>query len=177
MSQPHNGPHLPATLRSVANLPGDFYAQQRPPATEQQHSPSTAATFARGPSGSPLSQTPVTATRPGPSFGGNAPYSFSPSNPISVAPGPLRSAAPQHFPSRTPMEPYNPRQWTQSRQVSGSQMVFARMGNAAPSTREVTGMEGMRNVSLLEAPDDLYALNCMAPSVRSLRLRYGGNNA
>ncbi|KAK4554637.1 hypothetical protein LTR86_008139 [Recurvomyces mirabilis] len=38
------------------------------------------------------------------------------------------------------MEPYDPRQWGQGRQASGSQMVYGRTGSTR-STREATGME------------------------------------
>lgn len=43
--------------------------------------------------------------------------------------------------SASPMEPYNPRQWSHTGAVSGTQMVFARSANLQSSTRDTTGME------------------------------------
>lgn len=141
MSQ-HNGlPGPPPTPGSAGNVPGDFYSQRRRIVPAQP--PAITTNFLRA-QGSPLSQTPITAVS---TAGTGTAYTFSPSTPVALnprTPSSLNPASPANF-ARSPnpaMEPYNPRQWSQSRQLSGSQMVFGRGSNVPPSTREATGMEG-----------------------------------
>lgn len=137
-------PDPPTTARSAANTPDEFYAQQQQhrhrQITGQPHSITT--TFLRSQGSSPLSQTHVSEPAgSGQSSAGNTPYPFSPNTPVPMTPSALHPQS-CSLPLRSPMEPYNPRQWTQTRQVSGSQMVFGRSGTHASSTREATGMEG-----------------------------------
>ncbi|KAK5724010.1 hypothetical protein LTR17_013672 [Elasticomyces elasticus] len=145
MSQ-HNAPYIPpppptphSTGHAASQAPGDFYPHRRRPAPAQ---PSTLTTdLLRVQGGSSVSSTPV-------SGGNGTPFPFSPGTPVALhprIPSALNPASHSGSP-RTPnpaMEPYNPRQWSQSRQVSGSQMVFGRAGSAtAPTgTRATTGME------------------------------------
>jgi len=141
MSQ-HNGfPGPPPTPGSAGSVPGDFYSQRRRVVPAQP--PTITTSFLGVQGGSPLSQTPIT----GVSTAGATPFPFSPSTPIALNPRTPSALNPASqvplLRSQNPaMEPYNPRQWSQSRQVSGSQMVYGRAGNVAPSTREATGMEG-----------------------------------
>nr|POE74610.1 hypothetical protein CFP56_37141 [Quercus suber] len=115
--------------------PGEFpsYQRRRPAAAQP---PSITTTFA-GPGGG-YSQTPLTAQ-------GTPSFRYSPETPSTLSlrtPSALNPAAGSRAPS-TPMEPYNPQQWTgRNGQVSGAQMVFGRVGTMPVSTREATGMEG-----------------------------------
>lgn len=135
----HHLPPPPPSPHPSGNVPGDFYSQRRRVVPSQPPSITTDCLRVHG--GSPLSPTPI-------SGGVLTPFPFSPSTPVALnprVPSGLNPAAYQGT-QRSPnpaMEPYNPRQWSQSRQVTGSQMVFGRGSVAAPSTRAVTGMEGM----------------------------------
>lgn len=97
------------------------------------HLPSISTTFL-SPAG-PYSATPTSGTQHQQQQQQQQHIPYTPS-----ALNPTRSTAPQ-----TPvMEPYNPRQWSNRGQVSGSQMVFQqRQGNMPVSTGQMTGMEGV----------------------------------
>lgn len=135
MSQPNNSPALappPPTPRIAVdnNVP-------YPPRRERPAPPSTAT----------ISLALTQASTPICSDGNGTPLPFSPVTPVSYTsrtPNALNPASlGAHAPLRSPnpaMEPYNPRQWCQSRQLSGSQLLFRR---SAGSTREASGMEGM----------------------------------
>nr|POE47234.1 hypothetical protein CFP56_00566 [Quercus suber] len=107
--------------------------QRRRPAAAQP--PSITTTFAGPVVG--YSQTPLTAQ-------GTPSFRYSPDTPAGLnlrTPSALNPAAASRTPS-TPMEPYNPQQWSgRSGQVSGAQMVFGRGAAMPVSTREITGME------------------------------------
>ncbi|KAI5356858.1 hypothetical protein Slin15195_G052440 [Septoria linicola] len=89
----------------------------------------------------PASQasTPVSANHLSPHFSYNSPRTPSGLN-TQVPSGltPSTSGPPPRTPS---MEPYNPQQWRNRGQVSGSQMVFQRHANMPMSTANATGME------------------------------------
>lgn len=146
MSQHNDGlPGPPPTPGSAGSVPGDFYLQRRRALPSQP--PAITTSFVRA-QGSPLSQTPVTAVSTAGigtafSYSPSTPRALNPRHPVALNPGSPAIATRSSNPA---MEPYNPRQWNQ-RQVSGSQMVFGRSSNAAPSTREATGMEGMSTLS------------------------------
>lgn len=143
-------PAAPPTSRSAGNVPGEFYAQQqqhrRRQTAAQPHSITTACVWSQG--SSPRSHTHVSGpAESGQSSAGISPYAFSPNTPVPMTPGALHPQS-SSLPLSSPMEPYNPRQWTQTRQISGSQMVFGRSGTNASSTREVTGLEGAYRIVL-----------------------------
>ncbi len=147
MSQ-HNAPYIPPpppTPRSaehaVNQTLGESYSQVRArPAPARL--PVLTTDLLRVQGGASVSSTPLSGVS-------NTPLRFSPSTPIALSPRIPSALNPSVHTtdSRTPkpvMEPYNPRQWSQSRQVSGSQLVFGRAGSSsAIGTREVTGMESM----------------------------------
>ncbi|KAK3117262.1 hypothetical protein LTR53_001522 [Teratosphaeriaceae sp. CCFEE 6253] len=139
-------PTPPSAGYAASQAPGEYYPHRRArPAVEQP--PNLTTSFPRpAPRGSSASSTPR-------SGGHGTPFPFSPSTPAALNPrlpsalNPASLASPPRTPNAA-MEPYNPRQWTQSRQVSGSQMVFGRAGapsvsasGSSGSSREVTGME------------------------------------
>jgi len=153
MSQQHRLPGPPPTPGWAESVPDGFYVQRRCPLPAQP--PSITTNFLGVQGGSPLSQTPM-------SSGDATPFPFSPSTPVVLN---LRPASALHLTSqasvsRSPnpaMEPYNPRQWSQTRQVSGSQMVFGRGSNMPSSTRETTGMEGESMLLSSIAADESFA--------------------
>lgn len=130
---PQRSPAATATAPgSAASFPDRRPVQ--PPST-------TTNTVARALAGS--SQTPISATtfRPGGQHGLSphspaAPYSGV--SPRTLLPPPSQVSSPN-----TSMEPYNPQQWSNRGQVSGTQMVFQQRNVGPPSTRDVTGMEGV----------------------------------
>ncbi|KAI7624396.1 hypothetical protein KC319_g17929 [Hortaea werneckii] len=136
----------PPTPVSAGGASGEFFAQRRRAAPAQP--PSITTNFLRAQGSSPLSQTPISA--------GNAtPLPYTPATPVTYNPAVL------HPGSGLGMEPYNPRQWNQSRQVSGSQMVYGRSGSAATSTTEVTGME-----EAMPSPPPPYSPETPGPATR-----------
>ncbi|KAI7070944.1 hypothetical protein KC327_g7868 [Hortaea werneckii] len=144
----HGGgaPGPPPTPVSAGGASGEFFAQRRRAAPAQP--PSITTNFLRAQGSSPLSQTPISA--------GNAtPFPYTPATPVTYNPAVL------HPGSGLGMEPYNPRQWNQSRQVSGSQMVYGRSGSAAASTTEVTGME-----EAMPSPPPPYSPETPGPATR-----------
>jgi len=147
MSQ-HNAPYIPPpppTPRSaehaVNQTLGESYSQVRArPAPARP--PVLTTDLLRAQGGASVSSTPLSGVS-------STPLRFSPSTPIALSPRIPSALNPSvhKVGPRSPMlvmEPYNPRQWSQSRQVSGSQLVFGRAGSSsAIGTREVTGMESM----------------------------------
>ena len=93
-------------------------------------------------------QTPAS----GATLGAPTPFSaYSPSTPVALDPRtssalvpPGSQPASQVVSPRSPaMEPYNPRQWSNRGQVSGTQMVFQQRASVVPrTTQNATGMEG-----------------------------------
>ena len=147
MSQHHGFPGPAPAPGSTQSVPGDSYASQRRRTVIAQP-PSITTNFLRV-QGSPLSQTPITAIS---TTGNGTAYPFDLNTPVAHdlrTPRAITPASSAVFP-RSPnpaMEPYNPRQWSQSRQSSGSQMVYGQASNSNLSTREASGMEGMRSLS------------------------------
>lgn len=143
MSQQYDYPYpppppAPNSYGSAGSQSGHI---QRTGTAPEQPSATTTALFA----GQSQASTPIYGSQPS----SGVPHSYSPRTPSALnpqIPGGLLPPSPQAGSGpRTPaMEPYNPRQWNNSRgQVSGSQMVFQqRHSNASLNTTHVTGMEG-----------------------------------
>jgi hypothetical protein len=137
-------PPPPPTPRTAQHAAGDFYTQRRArPAPTQP--PSLTTEFLRVQGGTPGTPTPI-------SSGGNGtPFPFSPTTPVALNPRLPSALNPPSVqaPSRSPiagMEPYDPRTWSQARQMSGSQILMGRT-----STVEATGMERTSSSSLANA--------------------------
>ncbi|KAI7315114.1 hypothetical protein KC315_g11181 [Hortaea werneckii] len=144
----HGGgaPGPPPTPVSAGGANGEFFPQRR--RAVPAHPPSITTNFLRAQGSSPLSQTPISA--------GNAtPFPYTPATPVTYNPAVLQPG------SVTGMEPYNPRQWNQTRQVSGSQMVYGRSGSASTGTTEVTGME-----EAMPSPPPPYSPETPGPATR-----------
>jgi len=134
--QHDNLPPPPPRSPNVISPNGSPFAAQhrRPVSMIVQQRPSLTTNIART-LGAPHSA--HTLAPPGP-------HPFSPATPSALNPhSPGGGLSPSSASPRT-MEPYNPRQWShRGGQVSGTQMVFQQRSSMTPSTREVTGMEGM----------------------------------
>lgn len=110
------------------------------PVMSERQRPSIATNLVRT-LGNP-SQTPVSSS----SYGPATPWTLTPGTPSPLNPRTPSALAPPSAvsPRTTTMEPYDPRQWSNRGQVSGTQMVFQNRGSAAfTGTREATGMEGL----------------------------------
>lgn len=140
---------LPHTPASAGYVPGATSGGRSRPVSAHLPVISTAFLSEQGALASNAS-TPVSGSHLSPHFlhAPRTPSALNPQSPGGLSPhrpGGL-VPPPPGGPPRSPavaMEPYNPRQWQNSRgQVSGSQMVFQQR-HAVVGTTQVTGMEGL----------------------------------
>lgn len=155
MSQQYGFPPPPPT-------PSHGFFPQRQRAAVQPPSITTAVARVS----STQSQTPSSGTS-----SLSTPFPFSPHTSSFPQQGSSTPVSPR--PPSMASQPYNPRQWSQRGQSSGSQMVFQR--NMQPSTRDATGMEGRQSFLYTysvrlsnSAPDrDLSVISCIRRVERS----------
>jgi hypothetical protein len=151
MNQQYDYPPPPPQRSAGASAPGSASFPDRRPIQP----PSITTNIARTLAGS--SQTPISATtfRPGGQHGlsPSSPAPYSGVSPRTLLPPPPQASSPRS-PNAT-MEPYNPQQWGNRGQVSGTQMVFQQRQNVGPpNTRDVTGMEGASKPIMLSLTCD-----------------------
>ncbi|PPJ51169.1 hypothetical protein CBER1_08539 [Cercospora berteroae] len=126
---------FPSPPASFGVVPGRTHGQRSP------YVPSITTQFL-GSQGGTASQasTPASANHLSPHFAYNTPR--TPSGLNNQIHGGLTPSTPGAPPRSPSMEPYNPQQWRNRGQVSGSQMVFQQRHGAMPmSTTNITGME------------------------------------
>ena len=134
-------PPPPPQRSPGVNAPGSASASL--PERRPVQPPALTTNIARSLAGS--GQTPISATtfRPAGQYGlsPHSPVPYSGVSPRTLVPPPSQASSPRS--PNTNMEPYNPQQWSNRGGVSGAQMVFQQRNVGPPSTRAVTGMEGV----------------------------------
>lgn len=133
-------PSPPASAEAAGLATGSVHGQRSRPVSAHLPAITTAFLAEQGAFASQI-LTPVSGTQSylSPHFlhSSRTPSGLNP-NPQSQSPGALATS-----PGAPTMEPYNPRQWSNRGQVSGSQMVFQQRHATVPaSTAQITGMEG-----------------------------------
>lgn len=88
---------------------------------------------------------------------------FSPSlTPSTYAPSPVAAASPMAMRGSGPAAPYNPQQWSRGGSVNGQHLQHSQV--SAPSRlHDVTGMEGIHNLSSSLSSDVLVLCNVVDP--------------